>query len=68
MVEEVEGVRAGQGGAARLLGGEEAVVGGDQILEVVEVQHARPVRANQQEEQLTDLNQLPEFFWQWGKI
>lgn len=37
VVEEVEWVGGGQGGAAGLLGGEEAVVGGDQVLEVVEV-------------------------------
>lgn len=58
---------AGYGGTACLLGGEEAVVGGDQVLEIVEVQHSRPVRADQQQEQLPDLHQLPEFFWQRGR-
>lgn len=43
------------------------MVGGDQVLKVVEVQHTRSVSADQQQEQLSDLNQLPKFFWQWER-
>lgn len=63
MVEQVEGALEGVGGGVGFLGDEEAVVGGDEVLQVVEVQHARSVHPDQQHKQLPHLHQRPKFFW-----